>query len=200
MTEMQTDPRPGVADAHPLEQADIAAAEELGRWRDHPAVRVLGKLSELGDQPPLFALSGAVLAAGLVTRNPRLSEAGVRMLAAMALATLLKGRVKKAVSRTRPHVLMEQGRYQTMAGGPDEGPWNSFPSGHTAGSVAVARALSRVYPRAGVAAAPAAAAIALVQVPRGAHYPLDVAGGLAVGLLAEALTDAAVRAAKRIAR
>jgi len=193
----EDDPRPGVAGAHPVEQADIAAAETLARHRDHPAVKALGKLSELGDQPPLFALSGAVLAAGLLTRRPRLAEAGARMLAAMTLATLAKGRIKKAVSRTRPNVLMDRGEYRTMTGGPDEGPWNSFPSGHTAGAAAVARALLRVYPRAGAAAAPVAAGIALVQVPRGAHYPLDVAGGLLVGLAAEALVNAAAAMARR---
>jgi membrane-associated phospholipid phosphatase len=33
----------------------------------------------------------------------------------------------------------------------------------------------------------AATAVALVQVPRGTHYPLDVMAGLAVGVLSDAL-------------
>jgi membrane-associated phospholipid phosphatase len=42
----------------------------------------------------------------------------------------------------------------------------------------------------------AAGLIAVSQVPRCAHYPTDVAAGLAVGLAAEAVTNAAWNAAR----
>jgi membrane-associated phospholipid phosphatase len=83
-------------------------------------------------------------------------------------------------------VLLEEGRYEVEPFGPDEGEWHSFPSGHTAGSVAVARAVGRVYPQARTAVYGGAAAVALIQIPRGAHYPADVAAGTVVGLVAEA--------------
>ena len=76
-----------------------------------------------------------------------------------------------------------------QAFGPDEGSWQSFPSGHTAGSVAAARALARAYPSASRPAYAGAAAIALVQLPRGKHFPSDVVAGTAVGVVAEALVD-----------
>ena len=62
-----------------------------------------------------------------------------------------------------------------------------FPSGHTAGTFAVARALGRAYPEHGAKAVAAAGLIALAQVVGRKHYFTDVVAGLAVGLAAEAL-------------
>jgi membrane-associated phospholipid phosphatase len=108
------------------------------------------------------------------------------MLGSLVLATWIKTGLKHLVARTRPNVLLEEGRYEVEPFGPDEGEWHSFPSGHTAGSVAVARAVGRVYPQARAGAYGGAAAIALIQIPRGAHYPADIAAGAVVGLVAEA--------------
>lgn len=113
------------------------------------------------------------------------------MLGSLLLATWIKTGLKRLVSRTRPNVLLDDGQYELEAFGPDEGSWQSFPSGHTAGSVAVARALGRAYPQARTAAYAGAAAVALVQIPRGAHYPADVVGGAVVGVLAEAAINGA---------
>jgi membrane-associated phospholipid phosphatase len=173
------------------EEADVALAAHLAGYRDHPVVRGLGTLSEIGDQPPLLALSGAVLAYGLLAGDRRAAGAGARMLGSVLLATWIKTGLKRLVARTRPNVLLDDGQYELEAFGPDEGSWQSFPSGHTAGSVAVARALGRAYPQARTAAYAGAAAIALVQIPRGAHYPADVAGGAVVGVIAEAAINAA---------
>jgi membrane-associated phospholipid phosphatase len=46
-----------------------------------------------------------------------------------------------------------------------------------------------MYPQARTVAYGAAAAIALVQIPRGAHYPTDVAAGALVGVAAEAAVN-----------
>ena len=172
-----------------VEEADIALGARLAGQRDHPVVRGLGTMSEIGDQPPLLALSGAVLAYGVLAGDRRAAEAGVRMMGSLILATWIKTGFKHLVSRTRPNVLLDDGQYELDAFGPDEGSWQSFPSGHTAGSVAVARALGRAYPQARTAAYAGAAAVALIQIPRGAHYPADVAGGAVVGLVAEAVID-----------
>lgn len=183
-------------DAPDVEHADVAAAEKASRWRNHPAVKAAGAVSELADQPQLFTICGAVLVAGLITRRPALAEAGGRMLLAMALVTAAKSAIKKRVSRTRPNVMKDQGRYERMAGGPDEGPWNSFPSGHTAGATATARALVRVYPGAKPWALAAATFTGAIQLPRGAHYPLDVAAGALLGLAAEWVVHRAFRGAR----
>ena len=173
------------------EEADVALATHLAKHKDHPLVRGLGAMSEVGDQPPLLVISGAVLAYGVLARNKRVAGTGARMLGSLILATWIKTGLKRLVARTRPNLLLDEGRYELKPFGPDEGPWHSFPSGHTAGSVAVARAVVRAYPQAQTAAYTGAAAVALVQIPRGAHYPADVVVGAAVGVIAEAVINGA---------
>jgi membrane-associated phospholipid phosphatase len=173
------------------EEADVALATHLAKHKDHPLVRGLGTMSEVGDQPPLLVISGAVLAYGVLARNKRVAGTGARMLGSLILATWIKTGLKRLVARTRPNLLLDEGRYELKPFGPDEGPWHSFPSGHTAGSVAVARAVVRAYPQAQTAAYAGAAAVALVQIPRGAHYPADVVVGAAVGVIAEAAINGA---------
>jgi membrane-associated phospholipid phosphatase len=90
-------------------------------------------------------------------------------------------------------VLLDHGHYEVRPFGPDEGPWHSFPSGHTAGSVAVARALARTYPAPALPAYAGAATVAAAQVPCGKHFPADVAAGLIVGLIAEAVSERALQ-------
>jgi len=176
-----------------LEEADVAIAAYTATGKDHPAVRTLGALSEVGDQAPLVALSGALAAYGLIAGDPRAVSAGTRMLASLALASFIKTGLKHMVARTRPNVLLDEGRYETRPFGSDKGSWHSFPSGHTAGSVAVARAIGRAYPATRPAAYASAAAVALAQIPRGAHYPSDVAAGALIGIVAAAAIDRLAR-------
>jgi hypothetical protein len=100
------------SDASPVEQADIAATRQLARHRHDPALRAATAFGRLGDQPPLLAASGAVVAWGLLAGDRRLARRGAHLAASVALATLLKGAVERALSRTRPHVLLDQGRYR----------------------------------------------------------------------------------------
>ncbi|WP_210528866.1 phosphatase PAP2 family protein [Rubellimicrobium arenae] len=174
-----------------VENADRAVAEDAARVRQHPVTHALGQLSEVADQPPMFALGALTLAAGLVAGERRVAEAGGRLLASVALATALKSTVKNIVTRTRPYVLAEEGRYESGLQGPVGKHYNSFPSGHTADAVAAARAVARVYPEAAIPAYGAAAAVAAIQIPRCTHYPSDVGAGALVGVAAEAITDLA---------
>ncbi len=177
---------------HEIEHADVALSVEAARLREHPATRVMGTLSELADQPPTFTLTALAALAGLALGRPRLARAAMRGFASAALATAAKSAIKATVVRTRPYVLLEEGRYETGLLGPNEGPWNSFPSGHTANAVAVARAAARVVPERAAPLGLAALAVGAVQVPRGAHHALDVAAGALVGWLAEAAVNAAL--------
>lgn len=181
------------------EEADIAVAEELGRHRRHPVIRVLGAMSEVADQAPSYAICGTVLAAGLAAGKPRLAEAGARMLASVLVAAALKSAVKASVSRTRPHKLLDEGHYDVEAGNSDDRDKHSFPSGHTAGAVAAARGWARACPDLIWPAYGTAAAIALVQVPRAKHYPADIAGGVVVGLAAEAIVAWGAKALRDLA-
>jgi membrane-associated phospholipid phosphatase len=176
------------------EKADIAVGDAVAPGQDHVIVRAAGQVSELADQPPLITICAATLAIGLILGKSRLTRAGGRMLAAELLATQLKSMVKHRIDRTRPHVRASGGRYKAGKGSNHDSALNSFPSGHTAGAVAVARAYAREYPEHKPQAYAAAAATGAIQIPRGSHYPSDVAAGLIVGLVAEAGVHLAARA------
>jgi membrane-associated phospholipid phosphatase len=169
-----------------VEQADIAISEKAAEVRDTPLVRAMGAFGKLGDQPPLIAFCAGVVAAGLIRRRADVAASGGRMLAAHMAATAGKAVAKRAVDRTRPSLLVDEGRYELKAGERNEGPYNSFPSGHTAGAVAVARALVRDFPEAAAPAYAAAAAMAVVQIPRCNHFASDTAAGALIGWAAEA--------------
>ena len=86
--------------------------------------------------------------------------------------------------RTRPKVMIEEQTYECKAGESEGGLDTSFPSGHSAGAVAVATVMARDLPQTAVPALAIAAMIAGIQVPRGKHYPIDVAAGAVLGLAA----------------
>ncbi|HVG47824.1 MAG TPA: phosphatase PAP2 family protein [Rubellimicrobium sp.] len=174
---------------HDIERADVRAAAKAGEQRHNPLVEGAGRLAKGADQPPMFTMATAVLGAGLALGRRDVAEAGGRMLMALGVATAVKAALKASVVRTRPNVLWDEGRYETGVWGPNESAWNSFPSGHTANAVSVARAVGRVAPGWRPALWAAAAVAGGVQVPRGAHHPLDVAAGALVGLGAEAVAN-----------
>jgi membrane-associated phospholipid phosphatase len=178
------------------ERIDAALGHAAMAHRKHPLVRALGAAGEIADQPPLIAIGVVTSVAGAAARNPRLLRAGLRMLASELVATGAKALIKHHIARTRPGTMRKQGRYALHVDGKgkkDDGPWNSFPSGHTAGAVAVTRALAREYPAAAPALAAGATGVALAQLPTGAHFPSDVAAGAALGLASEALVDQVAR-------
>ena len=171
-----------------VEKADIALGKKMASKRHHPAVKAAATAGEIGDQGPLYALAAGVLAVGVASRHRRVTDCGLAMLAAIALADVGKRIAKRVVRRTRPNVLLEEGRYDADTGGSGRKPEQSFPSGHTACTVAAARALSRHFPETMTAAGAATAIIGLSRVAEGKHWPLDIAAGAVIGLAAERLS------------
>lgn len=170
--------------------AAAAARRQAGTW----PVQVIDHFASLGDQPPLRALCGAVIAVGLFGGDRRLVRTGLRMLTAHTAATLAKDFVKARVDRTRPRSARKPGKdHRPRAGKQTAKEETSFPSGHTAGAVAVAGAFAREYPEHRLPAYAAASALSLAQIPRSAHYPTDVAAGAALGAAAELLVSAAFK-------
>ena len=173
--------------ANPMEKADVAVTQAVAPMRHSWPVKLLGNLSDLSDQPPLIALSAGTMIVGLARRDRALAETGGRMLAAHLLATAIKSAFKARIVRTRPKVLAEGGTYRMHEGEENTHRLNSFPSGHTAGAVAVARAAVRGHPDRRPLAYALSGGAALMQIPRCAHYPSDVGAGIAVGVAAEAM-------------
>lgn len=177
-----------------LHRADRTAARKASAAKDTGAMRAAAAIGEMADQPPLIALGAATLVLGLATRRPRVADAGGRMLASHLLATAIKTIVKRSVDRTRPHSVKDGHGYRLESGDSASHHYSSFPSGHTAGAVAVARAAARVWPDRAPELAATAAGVGALQLPIGKHYATDVAAGAAIGLLSEALINAAARA------
>ncbi len=168
--------------------ADIATGHVLAAGlADHPVIWVAGKLSEVADQPPMVTINLATIAIGAVRGDRRLMRTGVRMLAAHGVATLAKGFIKRNVDRARPNLFGDRDDHAPTPGDRNDGPHNSFPSGHTAGALAVALAVRREYPDAARPALVAAGAASLIQIPRGTHFPIDIVAGAAIGWAAEVL-------------
>ena len=173
-----------------IETADARVAAKARPLRTARPVKAAGTLSELADQPPLYAFGLLTFGAGIFLKDARLAKTGARMFAAEWLATAAKSFVKHRVNRVRPRSNRSGGAV-LRTGHSHDSALSSFPSGHSAGAVAVARAVGREYPDQRVAANTIAASVALVQIPRGAHYVSDVVAGTAIGLAAEAVVNAA---------
>lgn len=181
-----------------IEEAEEKLLEADGRVADFFADHVSGGVgdvlhvfSKLADQPQLRTLCGAVIAAGTIAGSDRLVRAGARMMIAHEAATLAKGLLKDEFDRVRPRTASTRRAAKVTKGGHAAKELSSFPSGHSAGAIAVARAYAREFPEHGPAAVAVATLVASLQVPRSAHYPSDVAAGLALGLAAEKLVDLA---------
>jgi undecaprenyl-diphosphatase len=125
-------------------------------------------LSRIGTLGLVWILIAALLA--LLWRRPWLL---VSVLVAVLAADLLADLGKLIVHRHRPFEHQLGPRTST----------HSFPSGHTATSFAAATVLSWWAPRLRVPLYVLATLIALSRLYNGDHYPLDVLGGLALGLL-----------------
>ena len=135
-------------------------------------------LAALWLRPRLPSLAGAI----------RRIIAGAGLLfVAVAFAGLTNDGLKLLFSRARPRLWLngdQTGFFFERLGSY----YQSFPSGHTATSVAAAIVLARLFPRWRLAFAAFALVIAFSRVVLDAHYLSDVIAGAAVGTLAATAT------------
>jgi len=100
------------------------------------------------------------------------------LLAIILADQLSSGVLKPLVGRLRPCKVLEGFRLLVPCGGR----W-SFPSAHAANAAAVAVVLTGWYPRWRIAFGVLAFLIGYSRIYVGVHYPLDVLGGWALGIL-----------------
>lgn len=176
----------------PIERLDIKVARAVALDRRRKASRWVTRFAELGDQPPLVALSLGVAAVGALRRDERLARTGLRMLAAHSLTTIAKILGKGLIDRTRPEDAPSNGRYRLEEGDSHDGRLRSMPSGHSAGSAAVAIAAARDYPQLGGLAAGLSGAVMFAQLPAKNHFMSDVIGGAALGVAAAMVAESMI--------
>jgi undecaprenyl-diphosphatase len=160
----------------PLVRADMAVFQLLQDLRTGWADRIMVGITELGDATVIIAVTLATLAWLAWRRNWR---GMIYETAAVAIASLFTSLLKITLQQSRPHPLAPAAL--TF----------SFPSGHTAVSMAlygflaiiVAWEASRRWQLAvATAAGLLVAAIAFSRIYLGAHWLSDVLAGLAFGL------------------
>jgi hypothetical protein len=138
----------------------------------YPPAWVIMQLGTLGAAP---ASAGAAWLAGD-------RELAGRLLAGGTATWALSKLVKRMVRRPRPAILLPGTRRR----GPDAAGLG-YLSGHAGVAVALgAAALPRLGPAARVLTLTAIPAVGLTRVYVGAHLPLDIAGGAALGLVVDA--------------
>jgi len=178
-----TAPLEAAVSARPGRFRLLFAADEwlllrMRRWHGPWRTRLARGLTRAGDGKSWTLVALAFLA----TRTPTGVHLGLRLAAATLLATLLSQVLKRGLNRPRPTRAIEG--FTALAENPDA---FSFPSGHTAAASAVAVAFAGQGHGLGPASLALAFGIGLSRVYLGAHYPLDVAAGAALGALAGAL-------------
>jgi len=144
-----------------------------GSRPDNRGFRIAAWLTRIGDTDAtiIHALALAVLApAG------RQATYVAVIGGALLVATLVAQIVKRAVRRQRPSVAISE--LECSVPPPDA---YSFPSGHASAAFALGASVACLDPRLGTVELLLAAAIAMSRVRLGAHYPGDVAAGVALG-------------------
>ena len=158
-----------------IQSLDLRLIELLVPWHAPLLDVVLAGVSAAGTAGGLWALLGVL---GLVERRTR--AAAWRVLLTVGLTLLVtEVALKPAVARARP-LPVATALARNL---PVIPPTYSFPSGHTATSVAAAVALSSMWPTGRVAWLAIAALTAYSRVYLGHHYPSDVVAGATMGIL-----------------
>lgn len=154
---------------------DEALLVAVSRLQRPVATRALRGVTHLGDAQSLTFMGLVLLLVGTAyTRH-----LGLMLMMGSGLAALLAQVVKRLSKRRRPNAGILG--FTALVQNPDA---FSFPSGHTAASVALAVAWAGECSGLGLLASAFAALVGFSRVYLGVHYPLDVMAGATLGLIA----------------
>jgi membrane-associated phospholipid phosphatase len=148
---------------HPL---DDHANEDLSGRRLN---KVFAPGAYIGQSYTLLGVASAVYAVGRIKGEPKVSHMGMDLLRSLIIAEFMTESLKYTVRRERP----------------DGSGANSFPSGHSADTMAFATALERHLGwRFAVPAYVLASYVAMSRLHENVHFLSDVTAGAAVGIIA----------------
>lgn len=128
----------------------------------------------------LAFVSIVLLAIAWVLKKPNITIVALQTLIAHGTAALLANGLKHLIGRPRPK-FVHSGDWQmslSLASGLD-----SFPSGHSTASFAVATVLAKRFPSVSPLCLGIALFVGISRVLRGSHFPTDVMGGAIIGIL-----------------
>lgn len=154
----------------------MAFASDAGNW--------------IGEGTHLVVFSVGLAGAGWLFSSPAVRQAGIQTLLAHGLAALLVNGLKHLIGRPRPK-FTHSGEWHldpSLISG-----FDSFPSGHSAASCAVATVLAKRFPAFTPLCIAVVAFVMLSRVLRGSHFPTDVVGGAVVGVLSGAIAAAPLK-------
>ena len=164
-----------------LFQIDVPFARFL-RSLHIPWLEQIGDLgTRLGSGAALVAVSSGLLVGGWLWNQVSIQVAGFKSLLAHGLAAIAVQTLKHGIGRPRPRLLHA-----------DNGlPWrpslesgmDSFPSGHTTASFAVAAVLAKSFPKIAWLVYGLAGYVAVSRAVRGSHFPTDVIAGICLGTI-----------------
>jgi undecaprenyl-diphosphatase len=144
----------------------------------------------IGEGTHLVVFSAALLVAGWLFSKPVVKAAGFETLLAHGLAALLANSLKHLIGRPRPK-FAHSGEWQIAPSWVSG--FDSFPSGHSAASFAVATVLAKRFPAFGPLCVGVAAFVVLSRVLRGSHFPTDALGGAVVGTISGSIAAAPLK-------
>lgn len=142
------------------------------------ADRIMLAATTLGIGSVAAAICLALLLLGQITGNAHLRKMAHAGLAACIVSLIIAQTIKHLWDKPRPLAVIFEARPigKTLF-------WNSFPSGHTATAFAMAIAMGAFVPRLRVFLLLLATLVAVSRIYVGAHYPTDVIGGAALGII-----------------
>ena len=187
-----------VASAATLVASTVVAMRGVPRWDGSVFTSVNSLPSFL--QYPLWAPMqvgslGGVLATGAFAGLRRDRELGVDIAVSGTAAWLLAKGLKRGVGRERPASRIDGAALRIGAADTGLG----FPSGHAAVAATIVVSLgSAASPATRMALVGLAAVVGVSRTYVGAHYPLDVIGGWALGVVAADASACVISSLRRI--
>lgn len=157
-----------------VHEADHVVSQWIGRRAPSPLDLAMRKLSGAANHSMVWFVIAAVLA----TRKGATRRAALRGVLSIAATSFTANAVLKPLLPRRRPPARELTFHHAFPATPTS---SSFPSGHAASAAAFATAVGLECPKAGLAIAPLAAAVAYSRIHIGVHWTSDVMVGAAVG-------------------